>query len=109
MDEGLTRLLEVERGLEARVRDAEAAARSRVDAARESARRVALERGSDFEAASRAEEKADLARHAATLREIGAERDARLALLASISGEALETLAQRAVELVLGEEEAASP
>jgi hypothetical protein len=109
MDEGLTRLLEVERGLEARVRDAEAAARSRIDAARESARRAAQQRGSDFEAVARAEEKADLERHAAALRDIGAERDARLALLAGISGETLETLARRAVAIVLGSEEAASP
>lgn len=108
-DENLARLLEVERGLEARVRDAEAAARSRVEAARESARRAAQERGADFETEARAEEMADLERHAAALRDIGAERDARLALLASISGEALEALAQRAVELVLGSEEAASP
>ncbi len=103
MDEGLTRLLEVERGLEARVREAEAAARSRIDAARESARRAAQERGGDSEALGRAEEKADLERHAAALREICAERDARLALLGGISGEALETLARRAVALVLGE------
>ncbi len=109
MDEGLTRLLEVERGLEELVRDAEAAARSRVDAARESARRIAQERGADFAAVARAEEKADLERHAASLRDIGTERDARLALLGDISGEALETLAQRAVAIVLGEEEGASP
>ena len=91
------------------MRDAEAAARRRVEAARETARRAAQERGADFETVARAEEKADLEHHAAALRDIGAERDARLALLASISGEALEALAQRAVELVLGSEEAASP
>lgn len=91
------------------MKDAEAAARGRVDAARESARRAAQERGADFETVARTEEGADLERHAAALRDIGAERDARLALLASISGEALEALAQRAVEIVLGSQEGAAP
>jgi hypothetical protein len=108
-DESLARLLEVERGLEARVRDAEAAARSRVDAARESARRAAQERGAGFAAVARAEEKADLERHAAALRDIDAQRNARLALLAGICGETLETLAQRAVAIVLGSAGARSP
>lgn len=109
VDERLTRLLEVERRLEARVRDAEAAARSGVEAARAAAAQVAHERGKDFDVQARSEEAADVERHAAALRDIAAERDARLALLAGISGERLEGLALRAVAIVLGEEEAPSP
>jgi hypothetical protein len=108
-DDRLARLLDVERRLETRVRQAEASAVARVAAAREAAQRAGQARGADFEANALAEEQDDLQRHAAALRDIATESAARIAHLSAITGADLERLALRAVAVVLSGEEATSP
>jgi hypothetical protein len=108
-DERLSRLLDVEHRIEARIRQAEAVAQARVAAAREASRRAGHERSADFDAAARAEAAADLERHAAALRAIQQESAASTERLASVTGDALERLARRAVAIVLDPQEGAPP
>jgi hypothetical protein len=108
-DERLAHLLDVERRLEARVREAEAAARARVVAAQEAARRAGVERSAGFDSAARLEEEADLDRHAAALREIAQESAARVARLSAVTGDALERLAMQAVAVVLSVDDGGAP
>jgi len=94
-DERLARLLEIERRLEARVRDAEEQARARVDGARNAAQQAKPDDSALLEATARTEEDAELARH--------------VARLSSIPGTTIERLALRAIATVLAKEEAGRP
>jgi multidrug resistance efflux pump len=108
-DERLARLLEIERRLEARVRDAEEQARARVDGARNAAQQAKPDDSALLEATARTEEDAELARHAAELARIAAEGAAHVARLSSIPGTTIERLALRAIATVLAKEEAGRP
>jgi hypothetical protein len=109
VDEKLARLLEVERGLEARVREAEEAAAARVAAARKDALGVEGDRETDVEATARAEAAADVERNGVERRRIEEEGAARVALLAAVPGAVVDRLARRAVAAVLAREEAGRP
>jgi len=108
-DDGLEGLLQVERRLDALVQEAERRARARVDAAREAARRDEKERGDGVEAMARAEEAAELERHAEQLRQIAADGVARVGRLSAVAGSVVEQLALRAVAAVLARKEAGRP
>ena len=105
IDDRLARLLEVERRLEARVRDAEEAARAQVSAAHERAHRAQEDHGAELDAATRAEENEDLGRHAAELRRIAEEGAACVARLSAVPDPEIDRLATRAVATVLATEE----
>jgi hypothetical protein len=109
IDEKLARLLEVERGLEARVRETEVAAAARVAEAREAARGVERDRETDVEATARAEADVDIERGATERRRIAEEGAARVALLSTVPESVLDRLARRAVAAVLANGEAVHP
>jgi len=104
IDARLERLLEVERELEARVRQAEDTASAQVEAARAVAQRAERERGGNLEAAAQSEEAADLERHAVQLRGIAEESAALQRRLSTISESLVDGLARRAVARVLARE-----
>ncbi|MDP1825448.1 MAG: hypothetical protein Q8L48_19475 [Archangium sp.] len=98
MDERLAALLEVERGLEARVQQRDAAARAKVEAAR-ALLRAALEGAApELEDLARAEALADEAAHAQTLAAITREHRAALATFEQVSDERIDELARWALE-----------
>ena len=95
VDDRLARLLEVERDLEARVREAESAARARVEAVRQAATLGSARRLAEIHEAAQEEERADGERHAAELANIEAEAAAELRRLSSLTDEIIERLALR--------------
>ena len=92
-DARLENLLEVERELEARTRDAEHRAKARIEAAREAARRLDGELRDATEGHAGREEQQDLEAHAARLARIASESETRLARLASAASSQVERLA----------------
>jgi len=108
-DERLTRLVEIERRLEARVQQAEVSALARVEAARDEVRATAGCGLTDVEATGRDEEAIELALHASTVERIAAEAASHAARLSAVPDAELERLALRAVSLVLDAGEAGDP
>ncbi len=109
VDEGLGRLLEVERRLEARVRDAERRARDLVESARADSRRAADAARDALATAVHAEEQADRLRHDRELERIAAESAAAIEALASLSEASVDRLAQRVLDALLAPDEEAAP
>ena len=108
-DERLARLVQVEDRLEAKVRQAERVAEAQVESAREAARSLERERLVQVDAAARAEEDADLERHAEQLAQIAMEGAARVARWSNMSEAMVDGLARRAVAILLAREGARSP
>lgn len=109
IDEGLTRLLEVERRLDGRIRDAEQEARRRVDAARATLARASAEQRAELESLARAEEQADLQAHAETLRRVETERAADLRALSDVSGARVDRIARDILALFIADDGAVQP
>jgi hypothetical protein len=101
MDERLGVLLEVERKLEERVREREAAVRAQVDAAR-AALREAQTGVIELEEAALAEAQADESAHAAALALINQEHHAAVAAFERVTGETVERLARRVLSRAMG-------
>lgn len=103
VDERLTTLLEIEQRLEARFKEAETEARTRVEVARaavERARQAGLE---ELEAQAAAEARDDAAAHELALRRVEEERNAALTRLTTVSDEQVDALARRAVARAVGD------
>ena len=101
VDEGLARLIDIERGIEDRLREAERDAARRVEEARASSRQALAEDRAALEAALLEAEKADLDRHADALARIEGGQQARLAALSGLSEAEIDRLAREALALVL--------
>lgn len=104
VDATLARLLEVERGIEERLRAAEHEAARRVEEARASSRQALADGRVALEAALQEAEAADLARHADVLHEIEVEHRARMVAISSLSDGDVDLLAREALAIVLGSE-----
>lgn len=102
VDDGLERLLEVEQRLDARVRAAEAEGRATVEAARVQAESIDGKQREEAEAAARAEEAADLERHAVELASVVREGAACVAALHAVPDEEVLRLARKALARVAG-------
>lgn len=95
IDERLQLLLSTEQRLEARLRDAEADARTRLAEARERVTRATQTALEPIEADAKAEEAADERTHEAALDAIRRERDQALARLDRLGEAELDALARR--------------
>lgn len=100
-DANLEGLLDVERRLEARVREAEHRATARAQAAREAADRVDGERREVLERDALREEQEDLEVHARALADIAREADDTARRLDSASDAALDRAARAAYAALL--------
>jgi len=101
-DARLENLLDVERRLEARVRDAEKAATERVAAAREEARRDGDDTRAALADAAARDERDDLAAHATAIEQMDREADAYVARLAATPETVVERLARVAYARLIG-------
>jgi hypothetical protein len=102
VDDGLERLLDVEERLEARVRAADVEARASVEAARAEVQSTDGKQREEEEAMARAEERADLERHAAELASIVREGAACVTGLRAVPDAEVLRLAHEALALVAG-------
>lgn len=102
-DASLTRLLEVERLLEERLRAAEAEVRAGLRSAQAALERAEAEGAAAVEAGARSAEAAARVEHEAGLRAIEAERVATLSRLAAVNGAEVDRLARWLLSRLTGE------
>jgi hypothetical protein len=102
IDARLARLLDVEQRLEARVRACEQGANARVAAARASAERAEAEARAEIEIAAANEAREEETKHEAAIHGLQDESRARVALLEDLADDAIDRLAQRAMDVLLG-------
>ncbi len=102
MPEGdrLAQLLAIERRLEERIREAERAARARVEQARKALESAG--RDEEIERLAREQEREDLEQHASELRRIEQERAATIARLSELTDDTIEALARKVYARVAG-------
>ena len=97
IDERLGQLLDVERRLEASLREAEREAAASVEAARARAGHQAQAQSAALEDLARAEEEVELTAHRAVLEELRVAAQARCRALAAVDGARVEQLAHEAL------------
>ncbi|MBL8917659.1 MAG: hypothetical protein JNJ54_02270 [Myxococcaceae bacterium] len=100
IDERLASLLETEQRLEARQREAEVAAISRLKTAREALLHAEEEALQALDEQVATEEQEDAAVHEAALRAIEAERNAALTRLTGVSDDEVDRLARRVLKQI---------
>jgi hypothetical protein len=100
-DEKLSRLLEIEQGLERRLRDAEEEARRLVESTRAAVARTRAEARAGLDVLARTEEEADLEKHADELRRVETARIERLSKLTAFSEAEVDRLARETLETLL--------
>jgi hypothetical protein len=100
-DEKLTRLLEIERRLEDRLREAEREGRRRVESTRAAAEQVAAAGKTQLEQATREEERADLDAHARELGRLETEGAERVKRWAACADADVDRLAREALKMLI--------